>query len=123
MISRHRKCLMELSHVKLLPVVLVVLQPQVVLDPVEGIGEERIFRERAEAEEFQLTLQSHAFQLRGAIPKGFERLSRGPLEHEAELKRASTIDPLVASHSTVSNPSCCWPQASSRNGYQSPSEA
>src|ERR1700691_1362158 len=96
MVSRHGKCLMELSHVKLLPIVLVILQAQVVLDPVEGIGEEGVFLERAEAEEFQLTLQSGAFNLYGAIPQRLKRLSRSPPEQKAELKCAATVDPLVA---------------------------
>jgi hypothetical protein len=43
MVSRHGKGLVELSHVKLLPIVLVILQAKVVLDSVDGIGEERIF--------------------------------------------------------------------------------
>ena len=71
MVSRHGERFVERGDIKLLPVTFVVLELQVIFDPIERIGKQRILHGGAVAQEIELALQTDALDLRDSIAKRF----------------------------------------------------
>ena len=96
MVSRHGERIVKRGDIKLLPVSFVILELEVIFNPIERIGKHGILGVRAIAQKIELALETDALDLRDSIAQRLERVACAPHEHKAQFESAAAINPFVA---------------------------